>query len=142
MLNNVILMGRLTKDIELRQTQTGTPVCGFTVAVDSGYGDDKKTDFINCVAWKGTAEFLAKYFSKGQMVALVGRISTRTWDGEDGKKNYVTEVVAREVSFCGSKVESQNAAPNNTTTSAAADFPGILPDGFSAAPIDESDLPF
>jgi single-strand DNA-binding protein len=140
MLNNVILMGRLTKDIELRQTQSETPVCSFTVAVDSGYGDDKKTDFINCVAWKGTAEFLAKYFSKGQMVALVGRISTRTWDGEDGKKIYVTEVVAREVSFCGSKVESQNAAPNNPTTSAPADYPGLLPNGFVAAT--NEDLPF
>lgn len=142
MLNNVILMGRLTKDIELRQTQSETPVCSFTVAVDSGYGDNKKTDFINCVAWGGTANFLSQYFGKGQMVALVGRISTRTWDGEDGKKNYVTEVVAREVSFCGSKVESQNAAPNNTTTSAPADTPnmGILPGGFVVA--DESDLPF
>ena len=115
MLNNVILMGRLTKDIELRQTQTGTSVCSFTVAVDSGYGDDKKTDFINSVAWKGTAEFLAKYFGKGQMVALVGRISTRTWNGEDGKKNYVTEVVAREVSFCGSKNEGNNASSSTPT---------------------------
>jgi single-strand DNA-binding protein len=139
-INVVALTGRLTKDVELRQTASGTSVCNFTVAVDSGYGDNKTTDFINCVAWKGTADFLAKYFSKGQMIALDGRLSTRTWEGEDGKKNFVTEVVAREVSFCGGKTEGQSNVVNTTSAPIDTSNMGILPGGFMTA--DESDLPF
>ena len=137
MLNTVVLMGRLTKDPEIAQTQSGISVCRFSVAVDSGYGDDKKTDFINCVAWRGTADFVAKYFAKGQMIALVGRISTRTWDdAQSGQKRYATEVIANEVSFCGSKVESQNATPN-TAPAEQVD----LPNGFVGFETNE-DLPF
>ena len=136
MLNTVVLMGRLTKDPEIAQTQSGISVCRFSVAVDSGYGDGKNTDFINCVAWRGTADFLSKYFGKGQMIAIVGRISTRTWEGTDGKKNYATEVIANEVSFCGSKVESQNATPN-TAPAEQVD----LPNGFVGFETNE-DLPF
>lgn len=99
MINKVILMGRLTRDPEIRNTNSGKAVCSFTVAVESGYGDQKQTDFINCVAWNKTAEFLGKYFTKGMMIIVVGRISTRTWEGQDGRKNYVTEVVANDVSF-------------------------------------------
>ena len=109
MINKAILMGRLTRDPELRHTGSGTPVCSFSIAIDNGYGDNRQTDFINCVAWNKTAEFVEKYFTKGRMIIVVGRISTRTWEGQDGKKNYVTEVVASEVSFG----ESKRAADDN-----------------------------
>ena len=111
MLNKVVLMGRLTKDVELRVSQqSGKSVATFTVAVDSGYGDNKKADFINCVAWGKTAEFVSNWFKKGEMIALAGRISTRTYEGADGRKNYVTEVIANEVTFCGGKKETEGYA--------------------------------
>lgn len=111
MINKVILMGRLTRDPELRHTSTGRAVCSFSIAIDNGYGESRQTDFINCVAWTNQAEFMGKYFTKGMMIIVVGRISTRTWEGQDGKKNYVTEVVANEVSFGESKKsrESNNS---------------------------------
>lgn len=107
MINKAILMGRLTRDPELRYTSSQKPVCSFTVAVDNGYGEDKKTDFIDCVAWNKTAEFVSKYFAKGRMIVLIGRIATRSWDGSDGKKRYATEVVVSEVSFGDSKKETE-----------------------------------
>lgn len=114
MLNKCILIGRMTKDIEIRHTNSGKAVGSFTLAVDNGYGENKTTDFINCVAWEKKAEFIEKYFGKGRMIVLAGRISTRTWEGEDGRKNYVTEVIVNEVSFAGEKKEdSEDAAPVN-----------------------------
>lgn len=107
MINKVILMGRLTRDPEIRHTGTGRAVCSFTVAVDNGYGENRQTDFINCVAWNNQAEFLGKYFTKGMMIIVAGRISTRTWDGQDGKRNYVTEVIASEINF-GETKKSRN----------------------------------
>lgn len=125
MINKAILMGRLTRDPELRHTGSGTPVCSFSIAIPNGYGDSQTTDFINCVAWGKAAEFVCKYFGKGSMIIVVGRISTRTWEGQDGKKNYITEVVATEVSFGEKK-----AAPSGDT---AEEF----------APIEtQDDLPF
>ena len=103
MLNKVILMGRLTKDPELRHTGTGKPVATFTVASDNGYGENKKTDFINCVAWDKTAEFVKNWFAKGRMIIVVGKLSTRSWESADGRKNYATEVTAHEVHFGDSK---------------------------------------
>lgn len=105
MINKVILLGRMTKDIEIRITNSQKTVGTFTIAVDNGYGDNKTTDFINCVAWEKTAEFIKNWFGKGRMMALVGRIATRTWEGEDGRKNYATEVIVSEVSFAGEKKE-------------------------------------
>lgn len=99
MLNKAIIMGRLTRDPEVRTTGTGISVCSFTVAVDSGYGDNRQADFINCVAWRSQAEFLGKYFKKGMMVIVVGRISTRSWEGQDGQRRTTTEVIASEISF-------------------------------------------
>lgn len=103
MINKAILMGRLTKDPELRHTNSGTPVCSFSIAINNGYGENQTTGFINCIAWNKTAVFVQKYFKKGSMIIVVGRIQTRSWDGADGKKNYATEVVASEVSFGESK---------------------------------------
>ena len=99
-------MGRLVRDVEQRTTQSGLSTCSFTVAVDRKYkGADgqKQTDFINCVAWRQTAEFICKYFSKGNRILLNGSIQTRTWDDQDGKKHYATEVLVEDVEFCESK---------------------------------------
>ena len=133
MINKAILMGRLTRDPELRHTGTGTPVCSFSIAIDNGYGENRQTDFINCVAWNKTAEFVDKYFSKGKLIALIGRITTRSWEGQDGKKNYSTEVVVNEVSFCGDTKKEENAAGNETTAADEEDFTAIG---------DAGDLPF
>lgn len=133
MINKAILMGRLTRDPELRHTGTGTPVCSFTVAIDNGYGENRQTDFINCVAWNKTAEFVDKYFSKGKLIALIGRITTRSWEGQDGKKNYATEVVVSEVSFCGDTKKEDYAAGNEA--------PDADEDGFTAMG-EPGDLPF
>ena len=123
MINKAILMGRLTRDPELRHTGSGTPVCSFSVAIDNGYGDNRSTDFINCVAWNKTAEFVDKYFTKGRMIIVIGRIQTRTWEGQDGKKNYATEVVASEVSFG----ETKKSADENgyRTQSGSYDAPKV-----------------
>ena len=106
-MNKAILMGRLTKDPELKYTTgNNTAVCSFTLAVNKRFqkqGEEKKADFINCQAWEKTAEFIAKYFQKGSQVAVVGRIQTRTWDDTEGKKHYVTEVIVEETYFADSK---------------------------------------
>lgn len=105
MLNNVVLMGRLTKDPELKQTPQGVSVVTFSLAVDRSYskGEEKQTDFINIIAWRSTADFVAKYFTKGQLVAVRGRLQTRTWQDQNGQKRYAVDVVADEVFFAESK---------------------------------------
>ena len=115
MLNKVILMGRLTSDPDVRQTTTGVSVTNFTLAVDRGYakqGEEKETDFINIVCWRGTAEFVGKYFSKGQLIAVDGSIRVRDYTDKDGNKRYATEVVANEVFFAESKRSSAPVAQN------------------------------
>jgi len=136
MINKAILMGRITKDPELRHTNSGTPVCSFSMAIDNGYGENKTTDFINVVAWNKTAEFVKNWFGKGRMIIVVGRIATRTWEGQDGKKNYATEVIANEVSFAGEKKEE--------TTNDTSSVEKIIEDNYEGfAPIDaDDDLPF
>ena len=117
MLNTVILMGRITQDLELKQTQNGTSVLSFNVAVDRGYvkqGEERQTDFITCVAWRQTAEFISKYFSKGRMIALEGNLRTRTYDDKNGSKHYVTEVYVSSASFTGEpKQQGSNNNSNN-----------------------------
>ena len=139
MLNVAIIMGRLTRDPELRRTNSGKPVASFTVAVDRDYapeGQEKETDFIDCVAWGKTAEFICKYFSKGQMMNLAGRIQTRTWEDKEGHKRKSTEVVIEEVYFCESKSQNSQKANNPEIGDPMA------PLGFAALPGDDSDLPF
>ncbi len=134
MINKVILMGRLTRDPELRHTGKGTPVTTFSIAIDNGYGDNKRTDFVNCLAWNKTAEFVTKYFTKGKMIVIAdGRISTRSWETQDGKRAYATEVVAKEVSF-GETKSSQQTATQQPMQDDDDDF----------TPLDEEDddLPF
>lgn len=112
-MNNVILMGRLTADPELRTTNNGLNYCRFTVAVDRySKGEEKKTDFINCVAWRQTAEFIERYFSKGKMIAVQGSIQTGSFTNKDGAKVYTTDVLVDKAHFCGEKgsVTNQSAA--------------------------------
>ena len=106
-LNKVILGGRITNDVELKQTPSGLGVCSFTIAVARKYGKDQQTDFINCVAWRNTAEFIANYFRKGASICIVGNIQTRSWDDKTGKKQYATEVIVDEAMFVDSKAELQ-----------------------------------
>ena len=138
MINKAILMGRLTKDPELRHTNSGTAVCSFSIAIDNGYGENRTTDFINIVAWKGTAEFVAKNFEKGRMIIVVGRISTRSWDGTDGKKNYATEVIANEVAFGETKkqAENNNSDYRNEQSTVSQNTNDFVPIG------NDDDLPF
>ena len=105
MLNHIVLMGRLTRDPELRHTQTGVAVASFTLAVDRDYGtrEERQTDFIDIVAWRNTGEFAAKYFTKGQMAAVSGRLQLRDWTDTDGKKRKAAEVVASNVYFAEGK---------------------------------------
>ncbi|MBS6832832.1 MAG: single-stranded DNA-binding protein [Clostridiales bacterium] len=136
-MNKVILMGRLTRDPEMRHTNSGTPVTTFSIAIDNGYGDNKRTDFVNCLAWNKTAEFVTKYFTKGKMIIVIGRITTRSWETQDGKRAYATEVVANEVTFGESKTSPQL----NTPQTAAQ--PPMQDDDDDFTPLDEDDdLPF
>lgn len=109
-LNKVVLMGRLTADPELRKTKQGTSVAAFTLAVDRSYskqGEQAQADFFDCVAWTGTAEFVSRYFAKGQRMAVSGRLQTRNWEDNDGKKRKATEVVVEEAHFADSKKGEQ-----------------------------------
>lgn len=111
MLNRIILIGRLTKEPELRYTTNGTGVCGFTLAVESGFGEKKRTDFIPIVVWNKLAENCAAYLAKGKLAAVDGRLQIRSYDGKDGVKRYVTEVVAENVRFLSPKEAKQEEAP-------------------------------
>ena len=141
-MNKAILVGRLTRDPELRTTGSGVSVCSFTIAINRRFKNAEggyDADFINCVAWRQQAEFVAKYFAKGRMIGLCGSIQPRNYD-KAGQKVYVTEVVADEVSFVEGKGQSDSpmqTTPSNYTNTASfgAD------DGFIPMPADD-DLPF
>lgn len=111
-MNKVILVGRLTADPELRQTPQGIAVVRFTVAVNRRFAKEgsQQADFITCVAWRQSAEFICRYFIKGQLIGVEGSIQTRSWDGQDGKRQYATEVSVDNAEFVGSKSES---SPHN-----------------------------
>ncbi len=145
MINNVVLMGRLVATPELRNTQNGVAVTSFTLAVERSFaraGEQRQADFIDCVAWRNTAEFIARYFQKGSMIAVTGTIQTRTYDDKNGNKRKATEIVVDQASFCGSKAETGTgsysapaampAAPSFATGS-ESDFEEITGD---------DDLPF
>ena len=133
MLNKAILMGRLTADPELRHTQSNIPVTSFTLAVDRTFGKETQTDFLDIVAWRNTAEFVFKWFSKGMLVAVSGRMQTRTWEDKQGNKRKTTEVVADEVFFAegkrGREEEGSGAFP-------------LLPPDEDFMPAGDMELPF
>lgn len=144
-MNKAILLGRLTKDPELRYTTTNnTAVCSFTLAVNRRFaraGEERQADFIPIVAWDKLAEFCGKYFLKGRQVAIVGRIQTRTWDDNEGKRHYVTEVIAEEAYFADSKPDDASRRVENT--SLPFDNQGLSSgdDGFYKDD-DDDELPF
>ena len=143
-LNKVILMGRMVQDPELKQTQSGVSVVSFSIAVDRRRTKDeeKKADFISCVAWRTTAEFVAKYFTKGSMIAIVGELQTRTWEDNNKQKRYATEVVASEVSFCGSKNNSEGNSPATEEHAPAPSFSTPIPAPNFEEVSGDDDLPF
>ena len=115
MINNVVLMGRLTAAPELKTTQSGISTVRFSVAVERRYnkqGEERQTDFVDCVAWRQTAEFVSKYFNKGSMIAVVGSIQTRNYEDKNGNKRKAVEVQVDNVSFCGSKGETGTGGGN------------------------------
>lgn len=120
MINNVTLVGRLTKDPELRYTPNGAANCSFTLAVNRSFTNqagEKEADFINCVAWKKSAENLANYQSKGNQIGVVGRVQTRNYEGQDGKRVYITEIVADNIQFLEPRgSNSGNNDQSNTNT--------------------------
>ena len=140
MLNHITLMGRLTRDPELRYTSSGTPVASFSLAVDRDFapkdGGEKQTDFIDCVAWRQTGEFASKYFQKGSMAAVKGRLQIRDWQDKEGNKRRSAEVVVDNIYFCGKK-ESPSGGEQVRSESdirSALAIPG--------EPINDGDLPF
>lgn len=152
--NKVILMGRLTAAPELKQTQGGSSVTSFSIAVDRKYtkGEEKQADFPNIIAWRQTAEFICKYFDKGSAILIEGELQTRTWTDQQGNKRYATEVIAREASFCESKKTSEgNNTPHsqNASQSKSEASAGYMPDAYkSSSPavefesVMDDDLPF
>lgn len=133
-INKVILGGRLTADVELKQTQSGKSVCSFSLAVNRRMSQEQQADFINCTAWGKTAEFISKYFRKGSSLCIVGNIQVRNWQDQHGNKRYATEVVVDEAMFVDGK--NDTAALNDTATlneNAAPNYEELSPD---------DDLPF
>lgn len=147
-MNMVALMGRLTYDPELRTTPTGVSVLRFQVACDRNYqksGAERQADFIDCVAWRQTAEFISRYFHKGSMIAVEGAIQTQNYTDKDGKQRKSVEVVANNVSFCGSRNENGGApAPqgrNNNFSQPAPSYASADSSDFEEI-VDDDDLPF
>lgn len=140
MLNHITIMGRLARDPELRRTGSGIAVTSFTLAVDRDFapkdGGQRETDWIDCVAWRNTGEFVSKYFTKGRMAVVSGRLQVRGWTDKDGNKRRTTEVVAENVYFGDSKREAQpNAAPSNTAApTPSCDSPQIYGSYTAPAP--------
>lgn len=125
-LNKVILAGRLTSDVELKQTTSGVSVCSFTLAVNRKFSANgaQQTDFIQCQAWRQTAEFISKYFKKGSALCISGSIQVRSWTDSNNQKRYATEVVADEAMFVDGKNDSQSAdVPNYTEQNEDDDLP-------------------
>ena len=151
MLNKIFIMGRLTRDPELRRTQSGTPVTSFSLAVDRDYksqSGEKETDFIDVVAWRATAEFVAKYFTKGRMAVVEGRLQIRDWQDRDGNKRRSAEVVADNVYFGDSRRD--NGGDNGGSYGGGYSAPaggyaravGGGASGFAEIDEEDGDLPF
>ena len=159
MLNKIILMGRLTRDPELRHTQSGVSVASFTLAVDRDFKDrstgEKSTDFIDVVAWRQTGEFVSKYFTKGRMAVVEGRLQIREWTDRDGNKRRSAEVIADNVYFGDSRRESEGGSAYGGNSYGGSSFGGYSasapmsygamsaePDQFSQLDDNDSELPF
>lgn len=150
MINNVVLVGRLTKDVEVKKTQSGLSVASFTIACDRRLSQEQKNngeqsaDFISCVAWRGSADFLGRYAHKGDTVGVEGRIQTRNYD-RDGQKVYITEIVANSVSILHSTQPRQAQAqtqPQQQTQNAATQANDPMEDYLNGYEINSDELPF
>ena len=161
MLNHIVIMGRLVRDPELRRTGSGIAVASFTVAVDRDFSgkdsNEKETDFIDCVAWRNTGEFVSKYFTKGRMIVVSGRLQIRQWTDKDGNKRRTAEIVADSCYFGDSKKESDNSggsyggnsynapgysSPGYNTPGYAAPAPAYPQSNFDLIEEDDAQLPF
>ena len=149
MLNHIVIMGRLTRDPELRRTGTGVAVASFTVAVDRDFGKnengEKETDFIDCVAWRQTGEFVSKYFTKGRMAVVSGRLQIRSWTDKDGNKRRTAEVVADNVYFGDSRREGESAGGYSAPAGSFGGYsaPAAAPaSDFAMLEDDDAQLPF
>ena len=149
MLNHITIMGRLTRDPELRRTGSGTAVASFTVAVDRDFGGrdggERETDFIDCVAWRQTGEFVSKYFTKGSMIVVSGRLQIRNWNDKEGNKRRSAEVVADNVYFGESKRSSEGSSFENAYSAPAPSYaaPASAPaSDFAMLDDDDAQLPF
>ena len=141
MLNTVIIMGRLTRDPEMRTTQSGVAVASFTLAVDRDFGGkdggEKQTDFIDCTAWRHTAEFVSKYFSKGRMAVVSGRLQIDNYTDNDGNKRKSAKVIADNIYFGDSKKDGATGSQSDETASLTP-----APSGFVTVDVNDSELPF
>ena len=139
-MNVICLIGRLTREPELRYTTSNLPVCRFTIAVDRKYAGEgqQKTDFINCVAWRSTAEFISKYFDKGARIGVTGSLQINTWENEEGKKMYSAEVLVNSIDFADGKKDVSTSAQPKVKVNKSEDEPQfiVLDDG------DWDDIPF
>ena len=143
MLNNVVLMGRLTADPELKQTYNGVSVLSFCIAVDRPYSKDgnQQADFINVVAWRQTAEFISRYFSKGKMIALEGSIQVRNYTNKNDNKRQAVEVLVSQAYFAGDNSQKQGPAAD-TKNYPPITYSSGAPEDFTEVPEEEGDLPF
>lgn len=141
MLNHIIIMGRLTRDPEMRSTQSGVSVASFTLAVDRDFsgrdGGEKQTDFIDCTAWRHTAEFVSKYFSKGRMAVVSGRLQIDNYTDNDGNKRKAAKVIADNIYFGDSKKDGTTGGQSDETASFTP-----APSGFVTVDVDDGELPF
>ena len=151
MLNKIVLMGRLTRDPELRRTDSGIAVASFTLACDRDYsgkdGAEKQTDFVDIVAWRHTAEFVSKYFAKGRMAVVSGRLPIRLWTDKEGNKRRSAEIVADNVYFGDSKrdgngQQSGQQQPSQASYQDAPGYDSAYVSDFAQIEDDDSDLPF
>ena len=150
MLNHITIMGRFVQDPELRRTGSGVAVASFTLAVDrdfkSGNSGEKEVDFIDCVAWRQAGEFVSKYFSRGRMAVVSGRLQIRSWNDKDGNKRRTAEVVADNVYFADSKSEPASTAPQASASASysapAYSAPNYPASDFQMLEDDDAQLPF
>lgn len=149
MLNHITIMGRLTRDPELRYTQSQIPVASFTLAVDRDFGSrdggDRQTDFIDCVAWRQTAEFVSKYFTKGRMAVVSGRLQSRKWETKEGDKRTSWEVVADNIYFGDSRRDSDSGESRSVShgyDNSQRSTSSYAPSAFSELSDDDGELPF
>lgn len=145
MLNKIFIMGRLTRDPELRRTNNGTAVARFALAVDRDYKNadgSKDTDFIDCVAWRNSAEFVSKYFSKGRMAVVEGRLQIWDWKDKDGNNRRSAEVIVENIYFGDSKRDNNAASDGSGSVAGGYSIPTPGPGAFSEIDDEDGDLPF